>query len=209
MQSSRHCELHPYFLFSVLLLKFVVFIFKNEIYQHIRFNNSASGKNLQGDIKSISNIKTDVSNVERLNRWEAGWRMLQRKPFFGFGPGTYIFNYSPYQRAHEMTIISTTQGTMGGMHSEYFGPLVESGIIGFISVLFLFGIYIKTLMETYYGTFNRETKVLSLAILLGLITYFFHGLMNNFLDQDKAAVIFWMMMGMSLALSLKYKEETF
>jgi O-antigen ligase len=194
-------------LLSLLLILSVASIYHDELYQHIRFNKSASGKNLQTDIQSISNVKTDVSNVERLNRWEAGWRMFQDKPFFGFGPGTYMFKYSSYQRAHEMTIISTTQGTMGGMHSEYFGPMVESGFIGLLSILFLFGIFIKTAMENYYKAFNRENKLLNLAILLSLLSYFFHGLMNNFLDQDKASVIFWALMGMSSALSIKRKED--
>jgi putative inorganic carbon (HCO3(-)) transporter len=192
---------------SLLVILGISFIYHEEIYQKIRFNTTASGKTLQNDIKSISNVSTDESNVERLNRWESGWRMFKEKPFFGFGPGTYMFKYSPYQRAHEMTSISSTQGTKGGMHSEYFGPMVESGIVGLISILLLFGVYIKTLMETYYRTRNRETKMLALAILLSLLTYFFHGLMNNFLDQDKAAAIFWGMMGMAVALSIRDKKE--
>lgn len=195
-------------LLSLLLILSVVFIYQDDVYQKIRFNKTASGKSITSDIKSISNVRNDESNVERLNRWEAGWRMFQERPFFGFGPSTYMFKYSPYQRAHEMTSISSTTGTMGGIHSEYFGPLVESGIIGLLSTLLLFCVFIKTAMETYYQTKNREIKMLSLAILLGLMSYFFHGLMNNFLDQDKAAVIFWAMMGMCVSLSLKHKAET-
>jgi len=30
-----------------------------------------------------------------------------------------------------------------------------------------------------------------LTLLLGLITYYLHGLLNNFLDTDKASVLFW------------------
>lgn len=194
--------------FSLITILLIAFVFNDEIYQDIRLNKSASGKSLQGDIKSISNVRTDESNVERLNRWESGWRMFQAKPLLGFGPGTYMFKYSPYQRAYEMTSISSTQGTMGGIHSEYFGPAVESGIIGLISVILLFGTFINTNMKTYYQTKNPEIKMLSLAILLGLLTYFFHGLMNNFLDQDKAAVIFWAIMGMTVALSNWQRKET-
>lgn len=192
---------------SLAVLLGVALIFNDEIYQFLRFNKSASGKSLQGDIKSISNVKTDESNVERLNRWESGWRMFQEKPLLGFGPGTYMFKYSPYQRAYEMTSISSTQGTMGGIHSEYFGPAIESGIVGLISVILLFGTFISINMKTYYQNENPEIKMLSLAILLGLMTYFFHGLMNNFLDQDKAAVIFWGIMGMTVALSNQHKKE--
>jgi putative inorganic carbon (hco3(-)) transporter len=193
--------------FGLMIILSVAFIYHEEIYQQLRFNKTASGKSLQGDIKSIANVKTDESNVERLNRWEAGWRMFKEKPFLGFGPGTYMFKYSPYQRAHEMTSISTTQGTMGNIHSEYFGPLVESGVFGLITMLFIFGIYIQTLMKTYYQTVNKEVKMLCLALLLSLMTYFFHGLMNNFLDQDKAAVIFWAMMGMCIAIAIRHKAD--
>lgn len=193
--------------FSIAVLLGVALVYNDEIYQYLRFNKSASGKSLQGDIKSISNVKTDESNVERLNRWESGWRMFQEKPLLGFGPGTYMFKYSSYQRAYEMTSISSTQGTMGGIHSEYFGPAVESGIVGFISIILIFGTFIRTNMKTYYQTKNPEIKMLSLAILLGLLTYFFHGLMNNFLDQDKAAVIFWAMMGMTVALAHQQRNE--
>jgi putative inorganic carbon (HCO3(-)) transporter len=192
---------------SLVIILSVAFIYHDDIYQQLRFNKTASGKSLEGDIKSIANVKTDESNVERLNRWEAGWRMFKEKPFLGFGPGTYMFKYSPYQRAHEMTSISTTQGTMGNIHSEYFGPLVDSGIFGLLSILFVFGIYIQTLMKTYYETVNNEVKMLCLALLLSLMTYFFHGLMNNFLDQDKAAVIFWAMMGMCIALAIRHKAD--
>lgn len=190
-----------------LLLVFVLGVtFSGQIYQKVKFNRSVSGKNLVTDIRSISNVRTDESNVERINRWESGYRMFFDKPFFGFGPGTYMFQYSPYQRAHEMTSISTTHGTMGSMHSEYFGPLVESGVIGLLTTLVLFFTFIAILMRVYYQPATREIKMLALAVLLGMLTYFFHGLLNNFLDQDKIAVIFWAMMGMALALDLCNKQ---
>jgi putative inorganic carbon (HCO3(-)) transporter len=179
------------------------FIFNNEIYQRIRLNNSASGKNLVGDIKSISNVNNDESNVERLNRWESGFRMFKEKPLLGFGPGTYQFKYSGYQKSQQMTSISTTHGNMGNAHSEYFGPLIETGIVGFLLVILLFGFSIAILMNIYYHPKDEKTKMFSLAILLSLLTYYFHGLMNDFLDQDKAAVLVWAMLGMVTSLNLR------
>jgi hypothetical protein len=41
-------------------------------------------------------------------------------------------------------------------------------------------------------------------------SYFFHGLLNNFLDQDKIAVIFWAMMGMAVGMDFynrSYREH--
>jgi O-antigen ligase len=184
--------------------------FADQIYQNVKYNKAVSGKNLATDIRSISNVRTDESNVERINRWESGYRMFLEKPFFGYGPGTYMFEYSPYQRAHEMTSISTTHGTMGAMHSVYFGPLVVCGVIGLLIIVALFLTYISTLMRIYYNPSSREIKMLSLAILLAMSSYFFHGLLNNFLDQDKIAVIFWAMMGMAVGMDFynrSYREH--
>lgn len=192
---------------SLILLLIITLSFSKQIYETIKYNNAVSGKNFATDIRSISNVSTDESNVERINRWESGYRMFLEKPFFGFGPGTYMFEYSPYQRAHEMTSISTTHGTMGAMHSEYFGPLVESGIIGLLVIVALFLTYISTLMRVYYRPATSEIKMLALAILLAMLTYFFHGMLNNFLDQDKIAVMFWAMMGMAVALDLGNRRE--
>lgn len=186
----------------VAIIIIIGFIFKNDIYQRIRLNNSASGKNLVGDIKSISNVNNDESNVERLNRWESGYRMFTEKPILGFGPGTYQFQYSAFQKSHQMTSISTTHGDMGNAHSEYFGPLIESGVIGFLLVILLFGSSIAILMRLYYHPKDEKIKMFSLAILLSLLTYYFHGLMNDFLDQDKAAVLVWAMLGMVTSLNL-------
>ncbi len=197
--------------FKTILISFCVVLavtlsFSKQIYQNVKFNNAVSGKNLATDIRSISNVKTDESNVERINRWESGYRMFLEKPFLGYGPGTYMFTYSPYQRAHEMTSISTTHGDMGSMHSEYFGPLVESGVIGLTTVLALFFTYIGILMRIYYKPATPEIRMLSLAILLAMLSYFFHGLLNNFIGQDKIAVVFWAMMGMAVALDFCNKE---
>lgn len=178
-------------------------VFSRQIYQEVKFNRAVSGKNLATDIRSISNVKTDESNVERINRWESGYRMFLEKPWLGFGPGTYMFTYSPYQKAHEMTSISTTHGNMGNMHSEYFGPLVESGVLGLLITLLLFFTFLRISMRIYYQSINRDIKTLCLAVLLAMVSYFFHGLLNNFLDQDKVAVLFWAMMGMVVALDLK------
>lgn len=194
--------------FKTLLIGFLTImalalIFASQIYQTVKFNNAVSGKNIATDIRSISNVRTDESNVERINRWESGYRMFLERPVLGFGPGTYSFQYSPYQRAGEMTSISSTHGTMGEMHSEYFGPLVESGVLGLLIILALFFTYISTLMRLYYLALSPQIRMLSLAILLAMLSYFFHGLLNNFLDQDKIAVVFWAMMGMAVALDLE------
>ena len=53
--------------------------------------NKDSSDNLLKHITSISNISTDASNMERINRWKCALKMFVEKPVFGWGPGTYQF----------------------------------------------------------------------------------------------------------------------
>jgi putative inorganic carbon (HCO3(-)) transporter len=47
---------------------------------------------------------------------------------------------------------------------------------------------------------DKEVRTLLMAIILSLTTYFVHGILNNFLDTDKAAVPIWGMCAMVIAL---------
>jgi hypothetical protein len=39
-------------------------------------------------------------------------------------------------------------------------------------------------------------------VLLGLVTYFVHGMLNNFLDTDKLSVPFWSFVAMTVSLDV-------
>jgi hypothetical protein len=49
--------------------------------------------------------------------------------------------------------------------------------------------------------------VLALSIMLSLITYYIHGILNNFLDSDKASALFWGFSAILVALDLKYTRD--
>ena len=154
-------------------------------------NEQVSSDNLTEHVESISNISTDASNLERVNRWKSAFRMFSERPWLGHGPGTYMFLYAPYQKPHEKTIISTNAGDMGNAHSEYIGPLAESGIPGMLSILAIVFVSIFYGIRVYYRTEDSELRYIALAAVLGLITYWTHGFLNNFLEMDKAACPVW------------------
>lgn len=160
-------------------------------------------------VKSISNVATDASNLERLNRWSCAWRMFKEKPVFGWGPGVYMFQYAPFQLEREKTEISTNAANLGNAHSEYIGPLAESGIPGTISFLAIVIYTIITGVRNWTRVRNRKVRILSLSLLLGLITYYLHGLLNNFLDTDKASAVFWAFTAGIVAIDVYHRETRF
>ncbi len=203
-------KLHIRFKWIALTTAFLLiffFTFQFEILARLEKNKQDASANFIEHVQSIFNISSDASNLERINRWQSALRMFSERPFLGWGPGTYQFEYSPFQRASEKTIISTDLGDMGNAHSEYIGPLAESGILGLLSVLIIMVTVIYTGLNVYRKAASSQTRILALSATLALITYYVHGTMNNFLNTDKASVPFWGMVAIITALDLYYLKE--
>jgi putative inorganic carbon (hco3(-)) transporter len=196
-----------YLIGSGILILAVFFTFKTEILMKLEKNKTDSSTNLSEHVKSISNIRSDASNLERINRWQAAFRLFRERPITGWGPRTYAFVYAPFQLSSEKTIISTNMGDMGNAHSEYIGPLAEMGLPGallFVSIVLMF---LYNCHRLYYQLENKEMKFMVLMILLGFTTYAIHGMLNNFLDSDKASVPFWGFMAMITAIEIFHLKK--
>jgi O-antigen ligase len=160
-------------------------------------------------LQSATNVTTDASNLERINRWSCAIEMFNARPVFGFGPGTYAFEYARFQEPENTTIISTTNGDGGNAHSEYLGPLSEMGLLGLISMLLIVAaIFYKSItLYIKWPPEDKKTRTLLLAMIMSLVAYFVHGTLNNYLDTDKAAVPIWMMCAIFIALEAQLPKK--
>lgn len=167
-------------------------------------------------LRSLTNVSTDASNKERLNRWSCAWRMFKDHPWGGTGPGTFQFKYIPYQRPNETTFLSLTgpmdpalissawnHGTtvyvrgnpqlfylsLGTAHSEYLMALTEAGIFAFLAFVALFVVaFVRGVMVSDGTPYARSIRI---VCTLGILAYGVHGIFNNFLDDCRIAFLFW------------------
>ena len=165
-------------------------------------NKQGSSDELEGHVKSVSNITTDPSNLERINRWKCAARMVSERPVFGFGPGTFVFQYGPFQQSSEMTIISTNTGDLGDAHSEYFSAMSETGFPGMALWVGITLLTMATAFRVIYRTEDRKVKITTLMSLLGLVTYHTHAFLNNYSQYDKIAVPLWTFTAVIVVLDL-------
>lgn len=197
----------PLFLTFISVLVFFL-LFQNQIFMVLEQNSEQSSADFKTHISSMINITSDASNLERINRWSCAIRMFEDKPVFGFGPGTYMFQYGSYQLNDDRTIISTNSADGGNAHSEYLGPLSESGVLGMLTFLLIIGVVIYTAVHTYMRVTDKRLKSVVLAALIGLVTYYIHGLLNNFLDTDKLSVPFWGFTAMIVAIDIHTRNKS-
>jgi putative inorganic carbon (HCO3(-)) transporter len=192
---------------AVLLL----YVYQDPLYERAKRNENLSNRGEIGEhFMSVGNLNSDASNLERINRWACAYRMFEDRPITGFGPGTYQFVYSPYQSLYQMTYISTTAGDKGNAHSEPLTYLCETGLPGFILYFVWILATIAIAIRAYYRAKDNLVKNMILAALLGLTTFFFHGMVNSFIDQIKMASLVFGSIAMIVVadISTRYKVVT-
>lgn len=194
--------------FFVVLLGVAAFSLYN-IFQPGGSAGSTKDQSHSNDIgmhlKSVSNVSTDASNKERINRWKCALRMFADKPVFGFGPGTYQFYYGTYQVRTELTRISTFTGNKGHAHSEYLNYLSETGLPGLlIFCALLFTTYRTALKLIKKGSAYRNEAI---AIICCLTTFYIHAFFNGFLEFDKIALPAFSSMAALTAFSINEKAS--
>lgn len=198
--------------FSLGLAGASVFYFADDIENKLLINPYTSTEvagSLQDQALSVTNVSSDASNRERLNRWKCALRMGLDRPLTGFGPGTYQFQYFPYQREEDMTYISVTDpfntivGRGGSAHSEYLLLLSESGILGLFGWLFLQASLLLTFFKIWRGKLVAAEKNVTLALYLSVLTYSIHSLFNNYLNTVQFGVSWWVIVGGLLYMKLK------
>lgn len=196
------------YLMVIIALLVTALTLQDNIEKALRKNKTVSSDNFEQHIKSIYNVRNDDSNLERINRWMCALRMFADRPLFGFGPGTYMFEYAPYQRAKEMTKISTNMATLGNCHSEYLQPLAETGLPGFIIWISLIVVVFVSGIKIYNRDLDPQNRLLVMSAMLGLITYFVHGFLNNYIELDKSAVFLWAFMGVITAVDVYHRKRS-
>lgn len=187
---------------ATLLFGGTFYYFADDILYKMSRNSQDSSGKLTEHLQSITNISTDASNVERLNRWNSAFGMIRERPVVGWGPGTYQFVYAPFQKPAYKTIITTDFGDGGNAHSEYIGPCAETGFVGLATVIALVILSLYYGFRTYKKSSVPQVRILVLSGTLALITYFIHGALNNFLDTDKLSLPFWSVFALIVMLNV-------
>jgi O-antigen ligase len=162
------------------------------LWNNTQYKSHDPQANVLENSMSVTNVQTDVSNMERLNRWTSALRMFEERPHWGFGPGTYQFTYIPYQEPtleNRLTVKNPDhppEGSGGTAHSELLLQLSENG---WPSALVFLIILVRWIRKGYITARGYRSE--AFGLFAGLATYYFHMHFNNFLNQPGFACLFW------------------
>jgi O-antigen ligase len=197
------------FLALLLVGGLTIYAAKDFIVDKLSSTEAISSKgDVEDHFKSITNIETDASNKERINRWKCAVRMGEDKPVFGYGPRTYKYFYGLFQVREDMTYTSTFNGTKGHAHSDYLAFFAEGGWIGFLLHIALFITVVMKGMNTIRKCVNERNRQIAIGALLGFFTYFIHGIFNGFMEEDKMASLVFLSMAILVYVNEQETKNT-
>jgi O-antigen ligase len=144
----------------------------------------------------------DVSNLERFNRWMAAVEMAKDRPLLGVGYDAFPRVYTQYRRKLILTDMALVHS---GAHSEIFRLLAESGVLGLLAGIWLVLASATVGVRLFLRVEDPRVRLITLAVLGGLGTYFVHGVFRTYIDLEKVAIPFWASLGVLAALDATYR----
>ncbi len=169
------------------------------------YNKTIVQKNFDNLIQATFQMK-DISTMERVYRWIAGFRMVQAKPLVGFGPGNFYTFYKKYTVNDFKTYVSDNTD-QSGIHCYYLMLGVEQGVMGTLLffVLVLFVLYKGE--RLYYQMIDKEDRAILMAALSSFIIILGLLLINDMIETDKVGSFFFINMALIINLDLSNKRK--
>ncbi|MFH0732433.1 MAG: O-antigen ligase family protein [Candidatus Omnitrophota bacterium] len=147
--------------------------------------------NAKERVSGLLNFK-DGTNWERLKLWSGALNMIKKHPVLGFGVNTYTRNFPDYKPDDYWSSVYT--------HNCYLQMATEIGLVGlglFLSFIILVFIYITRHLKVLPQGWMHSTVV---GLFAGLIGFLIHSAVDTHLYSVNLAVMFYFLLGFTIAL---------
>lgn len=144
------------------------------------------GETLHMRIKSISDTHA-MSTEIRIKLWKEALSIWQKFPVAGAGLNTYT-RVSPRDKAFFDSGIYP--------HNSYLQMAAETGVLGLGAFIWILLVFFKTA----WRHIERHQDYLLLGLICGIFSFLVHSCVDSNLYQLPLAVLFWFMLGLSVAV---------
>jgi O-antigen ligase len=157
-------------------------------------------RNMIDRISSIGNT-ADSSTLYRLNIWIGSVNMLKDTFLYGIGIGTEAFS-----SVYPMYALAGTE-TAPHTHSLYLQIISETGIFSLITFIILILSFISIVFSYLRYTSQKKARILPIGCFCGIMAFLVQGLTDYVWYNYRIYLLFWMMLGLSVAIIRLYTEN--
>lgn len=170
------------------------------------FNKTITHTNFDNLLEATVKME-DISTMERVYRWVAGYQMIQKEPWTGFGPNSFFFNYKDHSVSAFKTYVSNNPDK-SGIHNYYLMLWVEQGIFGFLIFLILCFVFLITGEQVYHSLNHADHKAYVMAAIISMIVILAILLINDMIESDKVGPFFFFNLAVIVHYHLESKKES-
>lgn len=161
------------------------------------------------DILAATYRFEDLSTMERVYRWVAGYKMISDRPILGFGPSNFYQFYESYSVSSFSTYVSDNE-EKSGIHNYYLMTAVEQGLVGLLFFVCLIFFFLVIGEREFHSLSDRFEQELIRAALGSLFIILVISFMNDMLETDKVGSFFFLSLALIVRASAvaKVKQPT-
>ncbi len=188
------------------IIGFVTYIVNDNKYLDYapKFEKTITHKNFDQLLEATAKGE-DISTMERVYRWVAGFRMVSEKPFLGFGPNNFYNYYKTFTVTNFKTYVSDNkEGST--VHCYYLLTAIEQGIFGAI-IFFMLIFYALIKAEQVYHRAEGFQKQVLMTTLLSFVTLLILITINDLIETDKFGSFFFMSLAVFTNLDLATRQN--
>ena len=147
-----------------------------------------AGEAVLSQAKLVRNPKSDASLVNRSQIARDSWQLVKQKPLLGWGLGTFSTVYPQAESWY-------TDLEINAAHDDYLQLLVETGIVGFVLIVFFLAAVFYAGLQRIFRTGSSSVS----AALLGCSGLLLHSFTDFNLHVPANAAMFFALCGMICA----------
>ncbi|MBI3812512.1 MAG: O-antigen ligase family protein [Nitrospirae bacterium] len=149
---------------------------------------------------SMGNVKSDGSNIERLNIWRTTIDMIRDRPLLGVGKGNYT------------TVMDQYRGRYGARaHSHAHNTLLqvtaENGLVGLLGYLYLWFVFFREMIRSLKPETGSLTRGVAVGVIGALVGFHVAGLFEYNLGDSEVDAMMWFIVGLGLAARAGHFEK--
>lgn len=130
--------------------------------------------------------KVDTSVGMRLEMWRGAYKLVQEKPFFGWGKEGY---QQGMQELSDKGELHVRAGDFGHAHNEFIDRFAKHGLIGFLALLCLYLLPIRT-FSVAKNYSDLSIKAVGLAGTLLALCYIDFGMTQAFFRHNSGVMVY-------------------
>lgn len=169
------------------------------------YNKTISHRDFDNLIEATYKLE-DISSMERVYRWIAGFYMIGDKPVFGFGPGSFYESYMPYTDKHFITYVSDNP-ERSGIHNYFLMTATDQGLPGLVIFVMLLIVVLIKAQWLYHRLEDGFPKKMLSACTVTLFFILFILLLNDMVETDKVGSFFFFCLAMIVMLEERYLRQ--